>query len=933
MTRGLFAIGAVFAMLATMAGADEQMVIEDFDYPSAEAAQQEWIPDEDSLPVSIMDREDGGTALRLNADFTGDSGRAVYDKDVDLDLSRWGRFTLDFYVEDPGLFRSFTLYLRSGDGWYGGGLGMGRKGWNTLSISRSAFGIEGTPSGWDQIDGIRLSAWRGAEGTGFCAVDNLVAHRETRCVVMGTAAIAAGSSEARTVREQAETMSRLLEDAGIMTSTIGDEDVEQGALEDFDIAIFPYNPVMSEAEVQAIAEYVDRGGSIFVFYSLPDGLEDVLGIREVGYLGREYEGQFATIDFVETEKFMGLPDEVGQGSWNITVAEPIEGVSEVIGWWQNADGERTEYPAVLASDAGIFMAHVLLSTDYSAKQRMMTALIGRYDPTVWPQVAQNALRGPEQVGHIRGANEAMAWIRERADQAPDPAAVREALADAEQMLQTARDSIEEGKFPAVVDQGTQAWERLGEAYALVHQPRDAEFRAWWNHSGTGAYDTWEKSMENLEAGGFNAIVPNMLWGGVALYESDYLPEAPVVAERGDQIAECVAAAKRHGIEVHPWKVNWNLGGSRAPEEFVQQLREEGRLQMDMQGNEILWLCPSDPRNFELELNTMVEVARKYDVDGVHFDYIRYPGKQGCYCPGCRQRFQEQTGITVPNWPEDLWTEEYQDAWVQWRCDNISRLVEATAREVRAIKPDCKISAAVFSQYPDCRVSVGQDWVHWIEQGWLDFVCPMDYIESDTSFATTVATQLSHIQGRIPFYPGIGAWRLKGADRVAGQIHIARALGTDGFILFNYSADLAETIAPVTGQALLSEPAVMPHNAPPYTFEVEGELTRESTWGRHVEPGATVEVTVRLAEGIEGRTYDEIDAAVVLEDVNGNIVSRLCPAPVGEEPVVVSISAEEGLHRVAVRGRYVDEDGQQQRFVIRSIPIVFGSISDEIAEML
>ena len=91
---------------------------------------------------------------------------------------------------------------------------------------------------------------------------------------------------------------------------------------------------------------------------------------------------------------------------------------------------------------------------------------------------------------------------------------------------------------------------------------------------------WDAAIRRLAENGFTAILPNMLWGGVAFYPSAVLPVAPEVATRGDQIAQCLAACRKHGVQIHVWKVNWNLGS--APKEFVERMRREGRLQADAQ---------------------------------------------------------------------------------------------------------------------------------------------------------------------------------------------------------------------------------------------------------------------------------------------------------------------------------------------------------------
>ena len=110
------------------------------------------------------------------------------------------------------------------------------------------------------------------------------------------------------------------------------------------------------------------------------------------------------------------------------------------------------------------------------------------------------------------------------------------------------------------------------------------------------------------------------------------------------------------------------------------------------------------------------------------------------------------------------------------------------RGARQIRPGIKISAAVFSAYPDCRRTVAQDWPLWARQGYVDFLCPMDYTESDLTFAGLVENQLRLVAGKIPLYPGIGATASHStlaADRVASQVEVARRLGAGGFTIFNF----------------------------------------------------------------------------------------------------------------------------------------------------
>ena len=332
-------------------------------------------------------------------------------------------------------------------------------------------------------------------------------------------------------------------------------------------------------------------------------------------------------------------------------------------------------------------------------------------------------------------------------------------------------------------------------------PREA--RAIWNHSGTGAYPgDWQRSAKLLAENGFTMILPNMLWGGVAHYPSDILPRSATFQKYGDQIQQCCEAAHRHGLEVHVWKVNYNL--STAPNNFLEKMRRDGRTQVSAKGESKNWLCPSHPENQRLERESMLEVARKYPVDGLHFDYIRYPDGAHCYCDGCRRRFETHSGRKVldQDWPEECFSGARKKEYRDWRCTQITELVATVGREAKKIRPNIKMSAAVFGAYPDCRRSMGQDWLRWVECGYLDFLCPMDYTTNDDEFAALVRRQVKLVEGRLPIYPGIGVSAFKPTmkpEQLTEQIRLARSSGASGFTIFDLNPITAKFVLPFLGQ--------------------------------------------------------------------------------------------------------------------------------------
>ena len=197
---------------------------------------------------------------------------------------------------------------------------------------------------------------------------------------------------------------------------------------------------------------------------------------------------------------------------------------------------------------------------------------------------------------------------------------------------------------------------------------------------------------------------------------------------------------------------------------------------------------------------MLEVVRNYDVDGIHFDYIRYPDGDHCFCAGCRERFQHAVAGGLKNWPADvLEGGALRQQWLDWRRSNITTVVKAVSEQARAIKPNIQLSAAVFRYWSTDRDIVGQDWKLWCDKGYLDFVCPMDYTPSNARFEDMVSQRRCNGRARRPVLSGLGRQFISssrfGADRAIEEINITRQNNTHGFVIFNYGTNECAELLP------------------------------------------------------------------------------------------------------------------------------------------
>lgn len=734
-------------------------------------------------------------------------------------------------------------------------------------------------------------------------------------VVEGDYLAKRNGGEARSVRQFMETVTSALSAAGIEYDASRDSAVEgEGALEGHKLAIFPHNSGMSPGEIEAIERFVERGGKIVLFYGLPQRLAALLGIESTGYVGGEQGRRlFRTVRFTDSP-VRGLPPQMEQGSWNITSFEPLPGGAEVIGTWIDADGNDTGYAAVSMNPNGAMMNHVLTGTDAGAKARFILAVVGHFLPDVWPTAARRALLVSETIGRFDSIGDLTAFCesRGRLD------ALQPALEQAQALRAEARDLLDKQLYPEAIAKATEAKQALEEGYPRLYPPREGEMRAMWIHSPFNV-DDWEQTCRHLRDCGFNAVIVNLCNAGIAYYPSQYLKTEDRAAQQGDQILRVLESCRRYGIELHVWRVNWRV--SRNPER-VRQIQDEGICGMSHTGEKGEWLCPSWPQNRQHEVDTMLEIVRNYDVDGIHFDYIRYANSNYCYCDHCRETFENLIGKNVEKWPQDVREGPLQEPYLQFRRDCITSVVREVSHRTRALKPWMKISAAVFGNWPSSRVSIGQDARLWVDKGYLDFVCPMNYTNDTERFGELVQAQVDAVAGKIPLYPGIGVWRHPSAATFVDQIALARELGADGFVGFCYETSSVQKYLTATGRSVTRGQTYMPHWAPKAAFRLPGGINTEHP--RTYPLGRTVTVQVRLStQSTLPQPLQRAWADLELRDTRGNVLADLGRLAADESAAVSEVSFEvpPGRSRLVLDGRMELADGSSRRFVKRSAVIV------------
>lgn len=350
--------------------------------------------------------------------------------------------------------------------------------------------------------------------------------------------------------------------------------------------------------------------------------------------------------------------------------------------------------------------------------------------------------------------------------------------------------------------------------ALGQEAPGTELRGAWIHSPRGIQGWgWDATVKTLADHGFNALFANFSWTVSGDYPSRFSVPHPSLQQKDgtvqDLLQECLEACRKYGIQLHVWVVVCNMG-EHTPESVKEALRKAGRTQRDRQGNPSDYLAPQLPENQELLRQVLTELVTQYPVDGVHLDYIRYPlGEFDC-SPAAKRDFQKALGRPVEHWPQEVMPGgALRDAYRQWCRNNVTALVRVARQALDAARPEAALSAAVYGYWPGARESVAQDAAAWVEEGLVDFLCPMNYSGKPEEAAQWLRSQIQRVDGRIPLYSGLANYMCETPEALRQEIRDARREGAEGFVCFQLKESFAQEWLPILGQHETAQKAPPP----------------------------------------------------------------------------------------------------------------------------
>jgi uncharacterized lipoprotein YddW (UPF0748 family) len=271
---------------------------------------------------------------------------------------------------------------------------------------------------------------------------------------------------------------------------------------------------------------------------------------------------------------------------------------------------------------------------------------------------------------------------------------------------------------------------LPAAAAGVSMP--PEYRALWVdafHEGMHSQQEIDQLVDTAHRATVNALFVQVRKDADSYYLDSLEPMAADSGPPGfDPLAYLLRRAhtERPRIEVHAW-VNTFYVGTGSPLFFYLGGDWGNRSYTGDTGG---YLDPGDPDVRAYTHLVLMHLAERYDLDGLHLDFVRYPGADWGYSPAAVQAFDDATGRAGVPGPAD-------PVWQQWRRDQVTAFVRDLHDDLAGRRPGLKLSAAAVpwgwgpaSEADWARTSayreVYQDWDGWLRAGILDLAVAMNY---------------------------------------------------------------------------------------------------------------------------------------------------------------------------------------------------------------
>lgn len=321
-------------------------------------------------------------------------------------------------------------------------------------------------------------------------------------------------------------------------------------------------------------------------------------------------------------------------------------------------------------------------------------------------------------------------------------------------------------------------------------------------------------LDRLQDAGLNTVIFQARVRATTAYASDMEPwDGAFTGEPGrapafDPLAFAVEECHRRKMEIHAWVVAFPICKAAVAKRLGKRALPVRRPELCLRAGDQWMMNPGVPATADYLADLCREITMRYDVDGIHLDYIRYPEKG---IPFDDRATYRRYGQGKP--------------LAQWRTENVDRCVRAIHDAVKAVRPWVKLSCSPVGKYADlsryssrgwnARDAVNQDAQRWLREGWIDMLFPMMYFDGNHFYP--FAIDWMEAAGGKPVVPGLGIYFLHPREKdwdlgiVRRQLNFLRSIGIGGEAYFRsrFLTDDVKGLYTELAEDFYRQPALLP----------------------------------------------------------------------------------------------------------------------------
>lgn len=367
--------------------------------------------------------------------------------------------------------------------------------------------------------------------------------------------------------------------------------------------------------------------------------------------------------------------------------------------------------------------------------------------------------------------------------------------------------------------------KLGKQLALdldfmLIEPTSVGVRAMWHYPlrATGYPENNEEEvrrfLDKVKENGLNRIYLNTNFNGKAIYKSDYLATSLTGSNNygtySDYLECFIEEAHQRSIQVFAW-TNTLIAGDGVNNPFYSS---KGWILKGINGednhNGMYFLDISNDEVQEFLKNVFKELSSKYKLDGIEFDFIRYPSgnlssnptniKDWGYTDSFISKFLGSDTYNIDSFKELIKNDSNtRSEWLDFKMNLLTDTVEMLSTTIREARPTpIWISAAVMPNINGAKSAYLQDWETWIKSDYVDILEPMIYTADNKYLVDTINNMKKVVGNYADIVAGIFPEGNGGSSSMnAKQIALIEKLGISGWSKFSgrtiFSSDLKSSM--------------------------------------------------------------------------------------------------------------------------------------------